>query len=202
MASSQLEVWCNALALVEEAPLTSTIPTNEAGRQCANQWDQALRSCLELGSWNFSLVRTQLNPATAPAFGYRCAYQLPADVVRLTYVSSTGRIGNPMRDYSNENGQILTDDAACYIIYVSSIAAMRLGAWPASFTDFVAADLAQRIAPKLAASDGLKEVIAKEHKRRKAIALGWDAQQQPPEQFPMGKWASAPRSAMWHTEQG
>jgi len=202
MASSQLEVWNNALALVEEAPLTSTSPTNEAGRQCANQWDQALRSALELGSWNFALVRAQLNPATAPAFGYQNAFQLPADVVRLVYVSPTGRMGNPMRDYANENGQILTDASACFISYVSSIAAMRLGAWPASFTDFVAADLAQRIAPKLSASDSLKEIIAREYKRRKAIALGWDAQQQPPEQMPMGKWASAPRSAMRNTEQG
>lgn len=201
MASGQLEIWNNALGLCEEPALTSTTPVNEAGRQCADKWPAAVKACFELGTWNFAILRAQLNTTAAPAFGYQCAYQLPADLIRIVFISDTGSPANPLESYANENGAILTDASAVYLAYVSSSFMTNYGAWTGAFADYVAGELAQRIAPKLSSADNIKQAVAAEHKRRKALALGFDAQQQPKQRDPMGKWARAPRTGYHNSEQ-
>ncbi len=201
--TTQLEVVNNALALCEEPPLTSLALNTEATRQCNAHWPQAVRSAFEVSTPNFALRRVQLNTfPTAPAFGYRAAYQKPADWVRTVSLSPSGKPMDPMRSFVDEGGLILTDDGAAFMVYVSSGFFTLLGAWPAVFADFVAAELAQRVAPKLSSADNIKQFISAEYKRRKSLALGFDAQQNPPAQIPPGRWASAPRTGYRNTPQG
>lgn len=102
---------------------------------------------LEQHIWNFAKARVKLAlVAQAPLFGYRTAFKLPADFVRLINTEPK------LEEYRVENGCILCDEATLSIIYIRRIT--DPAAMPASFRDCLSYLLGTKVAKKLTGSEG------------------------------------------------
>lgn len=92
-------------------------------------YDRSLEFCLSLYSWPFALRYAVLaQSADVPAFGYRYAYPLPGDCMRVLDVRRHGDAGevptlayrNPGPRYSIVGQEIYTDSDSLALRYVSN----------------------------------------------------------------------------------
>src|SRR5688572_17291928 len=187
--SSKLEVWkASARLLGMESP-TSDTPSNEATRAFNEAWEGAVASCLEVGDWDFARVRGELSQVLpAPAFGWEYYYTIPADSVRLVYVSQSGEPRDPLLLYEIEAGKIATNATTVYAIWISSTARDTPGRWSESFAKYVAAKLAYEC---LKLNPGAAQVVMDALKASKPAAEGVDAVQNAPVRRRPGQWVSS-----------
>ena len=125
-----------------------------AAQAASAAWQRCLHLCLSLYPWPFAVrcVRLAENAET-PAFGYRHAYALPGDCVRVLDAHLHDDEGNvPSAAYGHEEpryeitGQNLVTDAASVALrYVSS----EVTSFPDAFSDALAWRLAFEISPYL-----------------------------------------------------
>jgi len=113
MASSKVDICNLALDLLQvDDPVTDIDnPSTKTEELCSRWYDNTRREALRAHSWNFAIKRAQLaQDSTSPAFGYSAAFNLPADYIRLMYVTlndvNAEQILDP-QSYSVEDGQIL-----------------------------------------------------------------------------------------------
>lgn len=190
--TTQLEVFNGALTILGEPPLTTPNVKSEAGRLLRDRWKPAVDHVFEQGDWNFAELRAVLSRVSpAPAFGYEYYYGLPGDLASITFVSQSGMEGDEYLDWSEEGGKIATNATTLYIKYISYSFKDRLGAWTQSFADYVAADLAVRVAPKLNSS-ALGEAMKIREDARKS-ALNVDVRRTAVKRPRPGRWATAAR---------
>lgn len=126
-----------------------------AAQAASAAWQRCLNLCLSLYPWPFAVrcVRLAEN-AEPPAFGYRRAYALPGDCVRILDAHLHDAEGNvPSAAYAHEQpryeiaGQnLVTDAAGVALRYVSNNEAT---AFPDAFADALAWRLAFEISPYL-----------------------------------------------------
>lgn len=197
--ASKLEVWQGAARLLGMTSPTSDTPSNELTRAFNEAWTGVVRSCLEVGDWDFARVRGELSRVLpAPAFGWEHYYSIPADSVRLVYVSQSGQPRDPLLFYEIESGKIATDATTVYAIWISSTAIDLPGRWSENFAKYVAAKLAHQC---LKLNPGAAQAVMDELKATKPAAEGIDAVQNAPVRRRMGQWASSIRGAS-SREQG
>lgn len=192
--ASQLTVYNNTLALLQQSPLSTPDPnpTTESSRMLNANWESIVETCFEQGDWDFAQVRGILaRSAETPAFGYAYYYEIPADMLRFTYVSETGAVNDPLLRYQIEGGRIATDATAIYATWVSTNARDTPGRWSATFARYVAAELAFRC---LKLNTSAAEAIEKERGSTKKLSLGIDAVSDPPAFRAPGSWVRAIRS--------
>lgn len=81
---------------------------SEPARNVKDCRDVVLGAVLQLHPWNCALARALLPAAgAAPAFGWSCAYNLPADCLRVLRIDE-----DPKARFAREGRQILCDVAA------------------------------------------------------------------------------------------
>lgn len=103
---------CNAaLAMIGGNPISDlNDPTTEA-QWCRNLYDQARRSLLRMHPWSCCVRRASLpRLSAAPEFGWAYQYPLPADFVRLVWLSGD--------DHSIEGGRVLSNRTPLELVYV------------------------------------------------------------------------------------
>lgn len=102
---------CN-LGLVNglgQDPIASLTDNRKAAIHCNLAYDPTRRAMLRAHPWDFATARAQISAsATAPAFGFANAFQLPADFIRM---SAMGDDTNQEK-WKIEKGFLLTDDSA------------------------------------------------------------------------------------------
>lgn len=199
--ATQLSVFNDSLGILGEPPLQSVDQEIEAGRQLRDKWPGTVRHCLEQGDWNFASRRGELSRvATPPVWGWDYAYNLPADCVRVCEVSDTGERWGYFTEYAHEEGMIATNATTLFLRYMSLTLMDTPGAWSQSFADFVSAELALRVGPKLNIAN---VPLAKDWMiGRKKIALSQDAVQNPPQLRRPGLLAMAASGRGWPRRSG
>lgn len=196
---SQLSVWNRALFLLEMERASSTTPSNTATRTLNEAWQDTVEFCLEQGDFDCGKVRQALSQVSpAPAFGWTYYYAIPADSLRLVFVSETGLKDDRLLHFAIEDGKIATDATTVYVIFVSSSVITTPGKWSASLAEFIACMLAFRC---LKLNPGARDAVEKALKMAKPVAESLDAVQNPPEFRRPGRWATSMRGSRNH-EQG
>lgn len=182
---------CNlALDLLKQDAITSIdSPTGGTDVICARWYDHVRRATLRKHPWNFAGTRTTLAAnATAPAFGYTQAFDLPNDFIRLLTIGDDA-INDLQGTYQLEDGQLLynaADGSSLKIRYVydfTSVAQMD-----PLFVDVLAAELALRIAYKVTGSDEAAERITEHLKKIAPEAYAIDGQERPPTRIQRSKF--------------
>lgn len=153
--TDQLTVWNVALAHCGERRLASLTEPREAARVLADEWDAAVRGCLEMTTWNFATRTLQISNSGASPFN-QFAYYLPKppDWLRTADVAGDAAFTIALIDYVEEGPAWSANAGAIWVRYVSSDAnyGYRLAGWPQTFADFVALTLACRICMRLTGS--------------------------------------------------
>lgn len=200
--ATQHTIFNLAAGLCGEPPLQNVDEASEVGRQLRAFWDGTVATCMEAYPWNFLEVRTQLSrAAAAPKWGYDYYYPLPADCEKVVRVSTTGEEEEDFYNWREEQGKIASSAETIYLLYTSSERKTQSGHWTETFAEWVAAELALKIAPKLALSSKDLERLMDERKRLRREARSIDAANNPPRRQPMGSWARAARSHGRHRSE-
>ena len=196
----QLGIFNEAARICGQSDLQNIDEQSETGRQLRNSWLPAVRYCFEQSGWQITEKRAILaRSATAPAFGYAYYYNLPADCLRVLAVSETGEPDDAPLRWRLEGGQIASDAETIYLLYATHDKMALPGQWSQTFGDWVAAEIASRVAPRL--NPKAVELAMGLAKKRRVEARNLDAMQQPAKQHRPSSWAMAPRSGR-NTEQG
>ncbi len=205
--ATRLTLYNGALAIVGEGALLTTTENRESRRQLDDVWDRgAVRTCLSMGLWNFARRGIQWNfdPDFTPPFGYRCAFNLPADWVRWMAVCEDEYMGVPLLRYQDEGQWFFCDLQQIYVAYVSddSKFGMNMAAWPDNFQRYVEAYFAAAIALRLT---GSKDIVAKANGERDTNlkrAKSTDAMNEATTSLPPGNWSQARRGRRSNLSRG
>lgn len=195
---SRLSLYNGALRILGERKLASLTESREPRRKLDEAWDaDALKTVLQAGQWNFACRSAKLDydptVTISTDLGYQRAFQRPDDFVRMMGVCEDGYFQIPLTRYSFEGGFWYADLDAIYVRYVSNAA--QYGAdyslWPANFTRYVEAYLAELTAMGITQSAEKKEAAAREMKHWLTEAQATDAMEQPVKFKPAGSWTRA-----------
>ncbi len=162
MATTRLKIYNGALLYAGQREIASLTVNEEARRLLDNVWnDGGVQYCLEEGQWRFAMCSAKFayDTGVTPQFGYRRAFAKPTDYVNTSAVCQDEYFNAPLLQYSDEVGFWFSDLDEIYVKYVSNGAnyGMNLAGWPTTFTEFVKAYFAWRIAGKLTGGDKIVE---------------------------------------------
>jgi len=154
MSSTQLGLYNAALRAVGERRLASLTENREPRRLLDEIWnDDAIEACLEMGQWKFACRISSLtySPSIEPDFGYRYAFDKPADHIRTVAFCRDEYFKTPLIEYNQSANYWFCDLQAVYVQYVSSDSAYGgdLSLWPKSFDTLVAAFLARDLGRRM-----------------------------------------------------
>lgn len=193
----------SALRLLGLPVVSDAAEETTRARELRAALPEAVLSCLSETAWNHAESLSSLALlAEVPAAMYAYYYQLPADFVRMNWISAVGRKDSPLHAFRNQDGRIATDASTVYLAYVSNTYAARIGSWPQPFADYVSAEMAKRTQPTLAPGEGHAQRLAEEWKRAKSNAVAFDAAQNPIEPNPPGRWSTARLGGSRTSEHG
>ena len=173
-AASKLAIINMALVMLQTNPAQSLDQGTPHLTAALTFYDSAVDEVLRAHRWNFALRRITLpRMASAPVFGYRYAYQLPEDCLRVLVVSSarlesesaaqSGAYGyEPPTDpllYRVEADQIVTNEETLYLRYVARLTDPTR--YDALFIDALTANLAMKLAYALAGTSSQQELLTR-----------------------------------------
>lgn len=195
MAITKLDIYNDALERCGERILTSLSEDRAPRRMLDSIWSRGngiIVYCLSQGQWNFAkrTVRLEYNAGIEPDFGYRRAFDKPADLVRLMALSGNEYFSPPLLEYSDDPGYWFADIETIYVQFVSS--SESYGAdyslWPEPFFEYVCAHLAVRAAAPLGRPADYIEGLKDDRKKALSIAKSESAMSEPTKFTPTGSW--------------
>ncbi|WP_298704666.1 hypothetical protein [uncultured Variovorax sp.] len=173
--ADQLAIWNVALSHVGERRLASLAEPREPARVLADEWDAAVRSCLQMTPWSFSVRRQTLSPTAAGGAGFTRAFQKPADWLRTADIATDVALTAPLDAYLEEGAFWFASVDQITVRYVSTDPnyGYNIAAWPQTFADLVALALAARICRRLTGSDQILGAVVKlrDDAQKDALAL-------------------------------
>lgn len=158
MGTSRLQLYNDAALCAGERSLANLTEDTELRRLLDQVWNNGgVDGCLEEGQWEFAMrsVMIDYDPVIKPPFGYNRAFTKPTDWILTSAVCADEFFRVPLTRYVDEAGYWYSDLDQIYVRYVSNdpVYGANLGAWPKSFTEFVAAHFATQIILKLSDND-------------------------------------------------
>lgn len=158
--------------LGESAISTIDDPASKAARVCRKFILPSIDEVLRSHRWNCATKRVALSAsASPPVHGYRKAYALPADFVRLLEVNGEQWTGSE-EFFEIEDGFLLGDFSAAEIRYIARIEVAR---FDALLTEAIALKLATKVAVPLTANLNLQGQCAALYDRAVSRARQVDA---------------------------
>lgn len=154
-------------------------PETEEDSLSARWYDLTRRSVLRAFPWNFARKRAVLTAdATAPAFGYTTAYNLPNDFLGIVFIGEDPDV-NYESDFLVEGGQILinttSDLKICYVYDLTQVIK-----FDPIFVDLLVAELAVRFANSLTGVNKSMKSIEGWRDRCEAKARMQNGRENPP----------------------
>jgi hypothetical protein len=189
MVTSSTEIANLALDLLSAGIVTDIENGTSPTEALMKRWyDQSRRKCLREHPWNFAIRRATLAAsATAPAFGYAKAFPVPADFLRILYVS-TDLVSDqetilPTSAYQVEGNAVLitnnySSSESLRLVYVADVT--TVSNMDPLFVDLLAYEIALSVAYKVTENNTNIQRLGELHKRRSAIARAIDGQERPP----------------------
>ncbi len=142
MRHNRTSIINTALMRVGGQGVTAAFQDSPSAQTAAAAYDRAVAYCLSLHPWSFALKHAALARGTeSPAPGWRYAWPLPADCLRVVNAATDG--GERHVRYALSGDALQTDSGAVTVSYISSEAA----AFPDAFADVLAWRVALEIAP-------------------------------------------------------
>lgn len=157
MALSEVDICNLALGWVGGNLITSLDDATNEARLCKAMYESSRDAALEDRDWTFATSRKYLTPlASAPAFGYSKAFQLPSDCLRVIQVDSDADFNNG-ENWTREEDTILANVSALYIRYIKQIT--NPAKFSPGFSHACAARLAADLAIPIAGSKELQALM-------------------------------------------
>lgn len=141
----------NAALMKCGLPLAASLQDVDWGASV--RFDDVTEQILRAHAWNFATAYATPAQAGQPAHGYRYAYPLPDDCVRVIDVRPAEDLRAPQARFSVMGRQLFTNVSPCNLRYVRRLT--DPAGWTTDFADAVATRLAAEIAPLAAQSFGL-----------------------------------------------
>lgn len=160
-----------ALGLLKQKEIGDIDADTTLAGNIRRNFDITRNSILELADWDFARRRASLAAnATAPAFGFKYAYGLPSDCVRLLPVTLDGSLKGRAVPYEKEGTDVLCDlKAPLKIRYIAEVENYTL--WPATAIDLFSTRLAMKMAHWITGKTSYYDIAAKAHKDALNTAL-------------------------------
>lgn len=188
--ATRLGIWNGALLLLGETRLATETEAREARYTIEDQYETVVKWMLERAYWNFALTREEFDSAGTAVTGFQYKFEKPPEWVKTFIVSDNLESSHPVPiRYADEGGFWHADINPIQVIYVSLDLGTDETLWPASFQYAAEAELAFRLAPKLAASRA--EEMKKLSKDALRDAKSQDALDEGVKTAPPGRWIRA-----------
>ena len=198
--SDKLAIYNMALGHLLEGSIASLSEGSEKRRVLDTFWANAARICVERTFWKFAkrTVMLQASTSVVPQFGYTAAFEIPPDWVRTDEVSQFEQLSPPLLDLRHEAGFWYANVGTLYVSYVSidPLYGLNIGAWPETFVDYVALELACKSCKRVTGTSELlggPDGLLRQRKKAQRDAMGMDAQNDPIKFPPQGSWAASRR---------
>lgn len=168
--TTPLSICSSALLMIGADEISSFEEGSREAKLCANLYGVTLDELLQLYPWRFATGQTQLARLTAdPLFGFRHAFQLPADTLRVLATDSGS-------NYRRFESRIYTNTESMRITYLQRPSEAGL---PAYFTRALELKMAEILALALQEDITKSRLMAEKAQAQILRARGVDAQQQP-----------------------
>lgn len=193
--ASQIQIVNSALIKLGASPTLTIDDSNKRARAMKAMWELSRDGLLRSYRWSFAMKRVTLaSLADEPDFGFDKQFQLPADFLRLDYVSeffvglSMSDIRNSDEsDYSIEGTKLLCDLAdPLPIRYVSRVSDTSL--LDACFVDALACRLAYDTCEEITQSSTKKVSILQDFDIAIRNAVRVNAIEKPPQPVADDSW--------------
>lgn len=204
--TSKLALYNGALRELGSRKIASLSENRESRRVLDSIWDNdAIRTCLAAGQWNFATnsIEITYSPSVSPDFGYRYAFDKPANHVRTVAVCEDEYFKSPLLEYQDEGAYWYSDLDTIYVRYVDS--GTSFGAdyskWPPNFTLYVETWLAARACVSLTQSESKRNELERLAEVWLVKAKSTDAMEEATRFLPEGSWARS-RRGRGHGDRG
>lgn len=180
---------CNsALIKLGASTIMSLTDASKNAQLCNEQYEKVREDLLRAHPWNFATMRAKLaRLATAPAFQFSYAYQLPADWLRTVSVHDNDG-GAGAVAYRVEGRTLLSDAEDLYLRYVGGVDDPN--EMPVSFREVLAWRLAGDLSQAVTQSTTVQETMLRGFDRAMVAARSVDAIEDFPEQPPESAWVT------------
>ena len=167
--TTPLAICSAALLMIGADEITSFDETSREAKLCANLYETTRDELLQLYPWRFAVGQMQLPQLAAkPLFGFRHAYQLPSDLLRLIGTDTD----HAYRLFEN---RLYCDAPAMRITYLFKVPEARL---PAYFVRAVELKLSEILAIALQEDLPKSRLMGEKADKQIIRARAIDAQQQ------------------------
>lgn len=170
---------------------------SEPARVSKQVFDDTVQAELRKNPWAFAIRRARLAASvTAPSFGFKTAFPLPTDFIRIVQVGDyfdfsavrNAPLDRSVVPYRIEGRSIVTDlPAPLNIRYVADISADP-GQWDATFVDALAARLSVEMCETLTKNTSKLTLMERLYQRAIGEARRLNAIESPPEPLPDNSW--------------
>lgn len=184
----------------ESVVVNIDIPTTNEEKVCSRWYDTVRRKLLRSHPWTFARARKAISRnATAPAFGYPDAYDLPNEFLNLRFIGDDA-LGDYKREYDIEGRQLLINNessATLNIGFTQDVTNVSL--FDSMFVTVFALELAKKVSYKFSLKLSVLNTLDKQLKDEKAEAKAVNGQDRPPKIIQKSKWITARRSLSSNT---
>lgn len=165
--ATDVSICSNALLMLGASPIASFTEGTKAAQVASNLYPDQKRDFLRAHPWNAAITRVQLAPlTTGPTFGWKAAFKLPTDCVRVLSVESSGYD----IEHKIEGRNILADVTTVDVRYITNLAEDR---WDASMVSAMTLKMAGAMSYAITKSASLADawMAAADRKMREAKTL-------------------------------
>lgn len=143
MTTTKVNICNEALNMIGAKSIQSFDENTDNARRCASIYDSSRKALLRMHPWSFAKKRVQLSPVTTyPSFGYRYAFPLPHDFVRI--------IDTGAEEYEIEGRHILSNVNLINLVYVFDNDNEQI--WDSLFSECMALYLVNKLAKSITGS--------------------------------------------------
>jgi len=175
--ASKVDIANYALALLGQDPITDLTEDSKAARTLNLRFDSVRDAVLRGHPWNFAVQRdSRAALATAPAWGWTYAYNLPSDFLRLLDFNPETRDPYELETQDGER-VLLTDASSCDIKYIARVTDTTL--YDSLFIEALAARLAWASCVAITGSAELLAKLKQDYEDKLGEARSIDGQENP-----------------------
>lgn len=175
--ATAVSICSNALILLGQSPIASFTEGTKAAQVASNLYPDLARDFLRGHPWNAAMRRVRLSPqSSAPAFGWRSSFLLPADCLRVWEV----KFGDTDIEHKVEGRAVLANETGVDLVYISNIPEDQ---WDSGMVSAMTYKMAGAMAYAVTASAALADgwMSAADRKMREAKAM--DGQEGTPDEM-------------------
>lgn len=165
---TDIEICSHALILLGADEITTFSDETREAKLCNIIYELTVRTCLSDRNWTFSQNQVELNKLSqTPLFGYKSAFQLPTDYLRLCGKE------NPALSHQIKESYLYCNAEQVKVNYIFRVLEDK---FPAHFTEFLIHRLCEKLAIALMEDENKSAYYSKKVLQSRTIAGHIDSQ--------------------------